>query len=546
MALGGLEEIGRNCLVLEYQDDILVIDAGIMFPSEDMPGVDLVIPDFRYLAERKERVRGILLTHGHEDHIGGLPFLLSQVQAPVYATPLTRGLIEGRLRSRGLLDKIALHTIQPGDEIALGAFSVEPFHVNHSIPDAVGFAIRTPVGLVVHTGDFKIDHTPLDGRPIDLGQLAAFSREGVRLLLSDSTNAESPGYTPSESALQDTFREIFAKARGRIIVATFASLLSRVQLVIETAARLGRRVAVAGRSMEENIAIAERLGYVRFPEGTRVPLQEIGSLPDEQVCILATGSQGEPNAALARMAAGNFRQVVIGDGDTVVLSSKAIPGNETAIYRNIDTLFMRGADVIYGEKAGIHVSGHGGQEELKILLNLLRPEHFVPVHGEYRMLHLHARMAHEMGIPVANTSILRNGLPLELDSRSARLGEQVEVETVLVDGSLVGEVGTSLLRDRVALAKDGFVVARVALDRASGQMTGYPEIVTQGFVHAPSAGTLLATAETAIADVVRSEGNGAGAREAQDVGKRIQRRLEHLFYDETRRRPVVLTQVKYD
>lgn len=538
-------EIGRNCLVLEYQDNILVIDAGIMFPTEDMPGVDVVIPDFTYLVERQDQVRGIILTHGHEDHIGGLPYLVNNVKAPIYATPLTRGLVEAKLRSRALRDTVELNTIHPGEVIDLGVFKVEPFHVNHSIPDAVGFAIRTPVGLVVHTGDFKIDHTPLDGRPIDLGELAAFSREGVRLLLSDSTNAESPGYTPSESDLEDTFHQVFARAKGRIVVATFASLLSRVQLVIETAARFGRRVAVAGRSMEENIAIAERLGYVRFPEGTRVPLHEIGSLPDQEVCILATGSQGEPNAALGRMAAGSFRGVVIGDGDTVLLSSRAIPGNETAILRNIDTLFMRGAEVIYGERAGIHVSGHAGQEELKTLLNLLRPQHFVPVHGAYRMLHVHARMAHEMGIPVANTTILQNGQPLDLDRRTATVGEQVEVQTVYVDGSLVGDVGSTILRDRAALAQDGFVVARVALDRDSGQLTADPEIVTQGFVYAPNAADLMETAETAIADVVRGDGNGHSGSEPQDVGRLIKRRLEHLFYDETKRRPVVVPMVKF-
>ena len=538
-------EIGRNCLVLEYQDNILVIDAGIMFPSDDMPGVDLVIPDFQYLVERRDRVRGIIITHGHEDHIGGLPYLLSEVKAPVYATPLTRGLIEAKLRSRGLRDTADLHTLRPGDEVDLGPFQVTPFHVNHSIPDAVGFAIRTPVGLVMHTGDFKIDHTPLDGRPMDLGELAVFSSEGVRLLLSDSTNAESAGYTASESQLEDTFQQIFGRAKGRIVVATFASLLSRVQLVIETAARFGRRVAVAGRSMEENVAIAEGLGYVRFPEGVRVPLHEIGSLPDERVCILATGSQGEPNAALARMAAGNFRSVTIREGDTVVLSAKAIPGNETAIYRNIDGLFMRGADVIYGEKAGIHVSGHAAQEELKTILNLLRPQHFVPVHGEYRMLHLHARMAHEMGIPQENTTILRNGLPLELDQRTAAVGELVDIETVFIDGSVVGDVGASILRDRVALAQDGFVVVRVAVDRASGQLLAGPEIATQGFVHAPTAASMLETAESAIADAVRGNGNGDSSLAAEDISRRVKRRLENLFYDETRRRPVVVPMVTY-
>jgi len=538
LPLGGLGEIGRNCLVLEYGEDLLVIDSGFMFPSEEMPGVDLVLPDFSYIIERRDRVRGIVLTHGHEDHIGGLPYLLEDIAADVYGTPLTRGLVEGKLRSPRLRENARLHTMAPGDRLDLGPFTVTPFHVNHSIPDAVGLAIRTPVGLVVHSGDFKIDHTPLEGRATDLGELAVLSSQGVRLLLSDSTNAESSGYTMSESQLMHTFDHVFARAEGRIIVATFASLLSRIQLVIETAARYGRRVAVAGRSMEENVAIAEELGYVRFPPDTRVPLHEAASLDDDKVCVLATGSQGEPNSALSRMATGSYRHVNIREGDTVLLSAKAIPGNETAIHRNVDMLFQRGAHVVYGEDAGIHVSGHAAQEELKLLLNLLRPQHFVPIHGAYRMLHTHARLARELGIPADNISVLHNGLPLELTRRTATLAEPLSMETVLVDGSLVGDVGRSILRDRAALAQDGFVVARVALQRETGQIVSPPEILTQGFVYVPEASGLIETAEAAIADAVRE--NGIGSQQPDELGRRIKHRLEHLFYDETRRRPVVV------
>ena len=396
--LGGFGEIGKNCTVLEYGDDIVVVDAGLMFPEDDMLGVDLVIPDWSYLVEQRDRVRGIILTHGHEDHVGGLPYLMKQISAPLYATPLTRGLVEDKLRAQGLLGQAQMNTIWPGQEIEFPSFRVTPFHVNHSIPDAIGLAIRTPLGLVVHTGDFKIDHTPLESKTTDLSVLARLANEGVMVLLSDSTNAESPGYTASESQLVDTFQRVFSRAEGRIIVATFASLISRIQLVIKTAAQFGRHVAIAGRSMEESVAIAEKLGYVDMPAHTRVSLNEINDLPDREVCVLATGSQGEPNAVLARMATGRFRQISIRQGDTVVYSSKAIPGNETQIHRNIDNLFRQGAQVVYGEGAGLHVSGHAAQEELKLMLNLLRPLYFVPMHGAYRMLKQHAQLAYGAGV----------------------------------------------------------------------------------------------------------------------------------------------------
>jgi ribonuclease J len=540
LPLGGLGEIGRNCTVIEHGDDLLVIDAGLMFPEEELLGVDLVIPDFRYLIENRAKVRAIVITHGHEDHIGGLPFLLRELTGvPVYATPLTRGLIEGKLKSHGLLNDADLHTILPGQQVDLGPFSVVPFHVNHSIPDSVGYAIRTPLGLIVHTGDFKIDHTPIEGRTTDLAALSRLANEGVMVLLADSTNAESEGYTLSERRLVDAFERAFAQASGRVIVATFASLLSRIQLVIETAARFGRKVAIAGRSMEENTAIAEGLGYIAFPPNTRVQLSEVNDLPDDRVCILATGSQGEPNAALARMAAGRFRFVQVREGDTIILSSKAIPGNETAIHRNIDNLFRRGANVLYGEASGMHVSGHAAQEELKLMLNLLRPLYFVPVHGAYRMLHKHASLAYAMGYPREDVFILENGQGVELSEMGARLSEPLELSPVYVDGSLVGDVGTAILRDRKALSQDGFVVARVSLQ--AGQVVDDPEIISQGFVYVPESSALLRSAESAILDTIQQ--HGMDCRNTEEIGQRIKRRLENLFYDETHRRPVVIPMV---
>lgn len=537
--LGGSGEIGKNCTVIEHDGNILVIDAGLMFPEDDMLGVDLVIPDFGYLLANRERIRGIVLTHGHEDHIGALPYLLREISAPLYATPLTRGLIEGKLRSKA--HKAELHTMLPGQEIVLEGFRVTPFHVNHSIPDSVGLAIRTSLGLIVHSGDFKIDHTPLEGKTSDLAVLARLSNEGVLLLLADSTNAESPGYTASESQLIDTFQRVFARAGGRIIVATFASLLSRAQLVLEMAAKFGRKVAVAGRSMEETIAIGEQLGYVHFPAHTRVPLSQIDSLPDSQVCVLATGSQGEPNAALARMAMGRFRQVSIKEGDTVLYSSKAIPGNETQIHRNIDNLFRRGANVIYGEQAGLHVSGHAAQEELKLLLNLLRPLYFVPVHGEYRMLQAHARLAYDLGFSRQDVFVLDNGHCIEVSGSGARRVESIPLQTVLVDGSLVGDVGDTILRDRQALSQEGLVIARVSLCAGTGQVNDVPEIISQGFVYVPESAELLRSAESAILETVSRCAHEGSDR--QEISRRIKRRLEDLFYLQTRRRPVVIPMV---
>jgi ribonuclease J len=534
--LGGCGEIGKNCTVIEHDGNILVIDAGLKFPEDDMYGVDLVIPDYSYLVEHRDQVRAIVLTHGHEDHIGGLTYLLREIEAPVYATPLTRGLVETKLR--GEANRTVLHTMTPGEKVTLPGFEITPFHVNHSIPDAVGLAVRTPLGLIVHTGDFKIDETPLEGKTTDLSPLQGLlDKDVLLLLLADSTNAESPGKTASERQLLGTFESAFEAARGRIIVATFASLLSRVQLVIETAAKFGRKVAIAGRSMEETIAIGEQLGYVRFPAKMRVPLSQIDSLADADVCVVATGSQGEPNAALARMAAGRFRYVSIKEGDTVLVSSKPIPGNEKQVNRNIDNLFRRGANVIYGDRAGLHVSGHGAQEDLKTMLGVLQPLYFVPVHGEYRMLQAHARLAEELGYRPADVFVLDNGHALELDSRGARRGETIPIQTVLVDGSLVGDVGETILRDRQELAREGVVFARVSFQLASGQVESVPQITSRGFVYAPESQDLWRTAESAIVETVTH--SLSDAVETAEIEKRVKRRLEDLFYMETRRRPLV-------
>lgn len=540
--LGGMGSIGKNCTVLDMGEDILVVDAGIQFPSGDMLGVDVVIPDFRYLEERRDRVRGIVITHGHEDHIGALPYLLEKVSAPIYATPLVLGLIQNRL-NEGAIKSARLETLADGQQVNLGPFSITPFRVNHSIPDAVGLAIRTPAGLIVHMGDFKIDHTPLEGQPSDLSALARLSNEGVLVLLSDSTNVESSGYTPSENQLRDAFDQVFARAKGRIIVATFASLLARVQLVIETAMHHGRKVAIAGRSMEQNVEIAEKLGYVRFPDEARVHISQINNLPDNQIVIMATGSQGEPNAALARMAAGRFRYAKIREGDTVILSSNAIPGNETAVYENVDNLFRRGANVVYGRQAGLHVSGHAAQEELKLVLNLLRPKYFVPIHGAYRMLHQHARLAYELGMEPSNVFVLDNGNVLEMDTDGARLAEPVPAEGILVDGSLVGDVGRSLLRDRMTLAQDGIVVVKVTVNGQTGAIVSAPEIISHGFVYVPEAQELLEAGEQAIADVIQSYHGDSHGYEADKLSVLIERRLGSFLYNETRRRPVVVAVV---
>ncbi len=536
--LGGLGEIGKNMMSVEYGRNILIVDAGIMFPEASMPGVDYIIPDWEYLRDKQDLVRAVVITHGHQDHIGALPHFLQEFDVPIYATRLTRGLIEARLKQRHMLEKTTLHTMAPGDIIRIGPFTIEPYHVCHSIPDAVGLGITTPAGLVVHSGDFKIDHTPVDGRPTDYAKLAEFGARGVLALLSDSTNAEQAGTTPSEASLNDAFHQIMRDASGRLIVATFASLISRIQQVIDVARQHGRKVAIAGRSMVENTQIARELGVLDVPDDVLIGLGEIERLPAHQVLILATGSQGEPMAVLSRLAAGTHDSLRIQKGDTVVLSSHTIPGNEEMTQGVINLLFERGADVYYDPIASVHVSGHAGQEDQKWLINVLHPRFFVPIHGELRHLEQHAKTARAVGIPDESIAVVQNGYVLTLNGR-LQVGERVPGGYVFVDGALVGEVGPRVIREREALSENGFVTVAARYDRRAGQLVGPSRILTGGFVYAPESGDLLDRAQ----DVIRSAGSVKPGTAPEKVEEKVERALAHFFYRETRRNPVVRSAV---
>jgi len=532
--LGGLGEVGKNMTCIEYGRNILIVDAGIMFPESDMPGVDYLLPDWDYIRDKKDWVRAVLLTHGHLDHIGALAHLLREIDAPVYATRLTRGLVEVRLREERMLERVRLQTYAAGDRLQIGPFVVEPYHVCHSIPDSVGLGITTPAGLIVHSGDFKLDPTPVDGWPTDMDKLAEFGRRGVLALLSDSTNAEQPGSTPSEAVLYDALDEIVGQAPGRIIIATFASLISRIQQVVQVAGRHGRKVAIAGRSMVANTGVARELGYLEIPEGMLVDLEQARRLPPHKVLILATGSQGEPMAVLNRLATGTHRSMRIEDGDTVVLSSHTIPGNEELTSGLINRLFQKGADVYYAPLRQVHVSGHAGQDELRLLIQTLRPRFFVPVHGELRHLVQHARLANDLGIPKENIAVVENGYPLTLNDRM-HIGKRLPGENIYVDGSRVGDVGPAVLAQRDGLAQSGFVTAVALYDRKAGRAVGEPRIITHGFVAAPRSGDLLARAR----DVVRSAAKNGRGTAADRVEDRVEQALSSFFYRETRRKPVV-------
>ncbi|MDD3827439.1 MAG: ribonuclease J [Anaerolineae bacterium] len=532
--LGGLGEVGKNMTCIEYGRNILIIDAGIMFPESDMPGVDYLLPDWEYIRDKKDWVRAVFLTHGHLDHIGALAHLLREIDVPVYATRLTRGLVEVRLREERMLEHVRLQTYAAGDRLQIGPFVVEPYHVCHSIPDSVGLGITTPAGLVVHSGDFKLDPTPVDGWPTDMDKLAEFGRRGVLALLSDSTNAEQPGSTPSEAVLYDALDEIVSQAPGRIIIATFASLISRIQQVVQVAGRHGRKVAIAGRSMVANTGVARELGYLEIPEGMLVDLEQARRLPPHKVLILATGSQGEPMAVLNRLATGTHRTMRIEDGDTVVLSSHTIPGNEELTSGLINRLFQKGADVYYAPLRQVHVSGHAGQDELRLLIQTLRPRFFVPVHGELRHLVQHARLANDLGIPKENIAVVENGYPLTLND-SLHIGKRLPGENVYVDGSRVGDVGPAVLAQRDGLAQSGFVTAVARYDRKAGKAVGEPRIITHGFVAAPRSGDLLARAR----EVVRSAAKNGRGTAADSVEDKVEQALSSFFYRETRRKPVI-------
>ncbi len=535
--LGGLGEVGKNMMVLEYNQNILVIDAGLMFPENDMLGIDLVIPDYGYLTDKKDWVRAIIVTHGHEDHTGALPYLLRDVPAPIYTTRLTRGLIEVKLKQRHLLEDTTIHTIQPGDQISIGPFDVEFFHVCHSIPDGVGLAIDTPVGLVVHSGDFKFDHTPVDGKPTDFAKLAELGGRHPLVLMADSTNAELPGATPSEKVIDEAFDRVFRQAKGRIIVGTFASLISRIQQVLNAALRYDRQVTIAGYTMSEYAKMAKKLGYLEVPPGVMVTIDQAMRLPPERVVILATGTQGEPSSALARMAVGHHRHIKIKPGDTIVHSAHPIPGNEEMVGRTINRLIQRGAHVLYSRIAPVHVSGHASSEEQRLLLNIIRPKFFVPIHGELRHLTRHAQLAHELGVPPENTFVVENGYILEFDKESGSAGERVPGGYVFVDGSGVGDIGPAVLRDREILARDGFVVAIVQRDLETGQLRRPPDIISRGFVFLRDSEELLAEAGDRIRDMMASSSPGI---KSSTLEEKIRTLLTSFLYQETKRRPMII------
>ncbi len=532
--LGGFGEIGKNLLALEYDKDILVIDAGLMFPESDMPGIDLVYPDIKYLTERADRVLAIVLTHGHEDHIGALPYLLKYLDVPVYATALTQGLAEIKLKEAGLLADSELHTVTTESVVELGVFRVEFFHVCHSIPDAVGIVIHTPLGTVVHATDYKFDQHPVDGKLTDVDKLRRIGDAGALLLLSDSTNADSKGFTPSERSVNETLEEVMSAAPGRIIIATFASNISRVDQVIQTARLYGRRVGVIGRSMVNNARMAIGLGYLNVTAEELLSTHEMNNLPPEQVVIVCTGSQGEPSAVLARLAANEHQQLQIMPSDTVVLSATPIPGNEEMVNHIIDDLFRLGADVIYSDLCDVHVSGHGSQEDLKLMLSLVRPRFFVPMHGEYRHLVLHSRLAREVGIPAENMAVVESGQVIEVYADRLKLGEEVGGGNVLVDGLSVGDIGAAVLRDRTHLARDGFLVALVAIDRATGEVVADPEILTRGFVYVAESDELIEGAKDRMWQVLRGPGGAASS-----TRNKIKDVLSQYCYNRTGRRPLI-------
>lgn len=535
--LGGLGEIGKNMMLFEYGDDMIAIDAGLMFPKEDMLGVDLVIPNTAYIEQNSHKLKAIFITHGHEDHTGALPYILKKVQAPIYCAPLTAGLITVKLKENRLLDQSEIIIIQPGETVQIGPFDVEPFQVAHSIPDALGFAVHTPIGTIVHTGDFKLDHTPVMGQQTDLARLAELGGEGVLLLLCDSTYVEVPGYTPSEQVVGDSLTQILTTSSGRVIVATFASLISRIQQVVDAAAVSGRRVFVTGRSMIDNVQMAREKGYLDFPRELTANVNELKSLPPEQVAVVTTGSQGEPTSALTRMANGDHQHVQIIAGDTVVLSASPIPGNEALVSRTVDNLFRLGARVLYNRVADVHVRGHAAQEELKIVHALVRPQFFVPVHGEYRHLVLHSRLAEVMGVPAENALVMIDGDVLELDGETAVVSEHIPADYVYVDGLGVGDVDHVVLRDRQHLSTDGLVVVILAVDMQTGKLTGPPEIVARGVTSIEESDELRSGAQDAV--IASLEGADHLA-EWSLVNQTVREATVKYLYRETHRRPMVL------
>ena len=532
--LGGLGEFGKNMMVYQYDDTIVVVDAGLMFPEEDMPGIDLVIPDITFLAEHADQIKGIILTHGHEDHIGAVPYLLREIQAPVYSAPLTLGLLRNKLREHRLSFEPDLREIDDHALLEIGPFRIEFIHLCHSIPDALAVALHTPVGTIPHVSDFKFDPYPVDGRLTDEDKLRRLGDQGVRLLLSDSTNAETPGFTPSERDLEKTLDEIIGQAKGRVILATFASNISRIQQVINVATRHGRKVGVTGRSMIQNTRMATELGYLTPPPGGLMTPDRMNHLPPDQVVVVCTGSQGEPTSALVRMSRGEYRHLKIGPGDTVIVSATPIPGNEKMIQRTLDNLFRLGADVFYDELFDVHVSGHGSRQDLKKLIELTRPDYFIPIHGEYRQLVLHARLAREVGVPEDHIFVIEDGQCMSITEDGVMPGMSITSGRVYVDGSGVGDIGAMVLRERRRLSRDGFLAVVIGLDEATGDVLLGPEILTRGFIYLEESEAFLQDLEDVVWDVLDT------FDETAQVIKHLKKRLADFCYRETRRRPMIL------
>lgn len=538
--LGGLNEVGKNMTLYECGDDMILVDCGLAFPEPDMLGVDLVIPDFTYVEENADKIKGIFITHGHEDHIGGLAYLLKRVNIPVYGTKLTIGLIENKLAEHKILDIAKLNVIKPKDKVKLGCFEVEAIHVNHSIPDALALAISSPAGLILQTGDFKIDTTPIDGDVMDLARIAKLGEKGVLCMLSDSTNAQRPGFTASEKTVGESFERLFQKADGkRLIVATFASNIHRVQQIIDVAKSVGRKVALSGRSLENVVETASRLGYLNVPEGILVSIDMVSRYPDDKLVIITTGSQGEPMSALYRMAFSEHRRVEIGSGDYVIISATPIPGNEKTVGKVVDELLKRGAEVVYEKMYDVHVSGHACQEELKLMLSLAKPKFFIPVHGEQKHLRKHAQLAESMGIAPGNIFIADNGRQLELTKRKMTVLENVQAGKVFVDGYGVGDVGNAVIRERKRLAEDGLIIISAVIEKETGMLIAGLDIVSRGFVYVRDSEQLIAEAKL-VAQIAIDECVYEGRIDWGTIRNRIRDDISHLLYERTKRSPMVL------
>ena len=535
--LGGLGEVGKNMMVYEYGKNILIVDTGIMFPDHDMPGIDYIIPDFEYIKENKDLVRGIIITHGHMDHVGAISYVLEEVNVPVYATPLTKGFIELNLSEKGMLDKTSIQTVHAGEMVNIGPFEVEFFHVCHSIPDSVGLGITCPDGLVVHTGDYKFDPTPVDGWPTDFAKLAEFSGRGVLALLADSTNADKPGWTPSEMVINDSLDKVFRSAPGRIIVASFASLVSRMQQVIDAADRYGRKIAFVGYSMTKNSKMAKKLGYLEIPPDIEVGLEAALNMKPKDVVLMATGSQGEPFSIMGRLSRGTNKRFDLIKDDTIVLSSHAIPGNEEAVFKTINRLFRRGANVVYEPLAGgVHVSGHANQDEMKLMLNIINPKYLIPVHGELRHLKQHAVLAEESEFPTENVLVIENGEVIEFEGGKLEIKDRIPGDYVFVDGSRVGEIGPSVVREREQLAQDGVVLISLVLDR-NGKLHEEPEIISRGFVYKHDDDDIIEQTRQKIIGVVE---NTKG-----DLHDELVHTIRSFLYSKTKKRPVVLATMNW-